>query len=122
MEDLRDAANDCGLQLHPDKTKVVTNVTRKRGRGSNTHVKVRDMNMEILALSQSVKYLGQQLTFDNNAVEREIDNRIKAGWSKFHQYKQELTNKRYDLFDRLRLFQATITPTVLYACQTWTIL
>ena len=86
----------------------------------NTHMKVREMSIEILPLTQSTKYLGQQLTF-SDAVDQEMDNRIRAGWAKFHQHKQELTNRRYDLYGRLRLFQATVTPTKLYACPTGTL-
>ena len=84
-------------------------------------MKVREISIEILPLTHSTKYLGQQLMF-SDAVDQEMDNRIRAGWAKFHQHKQELTNRRYDLYDCLRLFQATLTPTVLYACPTWTLM
>jgi hypothetical protein len=33
--------------------------------------------------------------------------------------KQELTGHRYSLSDRLRLFNGTVTPTVLYSSETW---
>ena len=35
--------------------------------------------------------------------------------------KSELTSKRYSLNDRLRLFHGTVTPTILYAAETWTL-
>lgn len=35
--------------------------------------------------------------------------------------KQELTGHRYSLRDRLRLFHGTVTPTILYGCEAWTL-
>ena len=36
-------------------------------------------------------------------------------------YKQELTSKSYSLNDRLRLFNAVVSPTILYGSETWTL-
>lgn len=38
---------------------------------------------------------------------------------KVRSVENELTSKHYFLRDRLRLFNATVTPTALYACSTW---
>ena len=63
--------------------------------------------------------MGRKLTFDNHhAVE--IDNRIAAAWRKFNALRTELTNKRYTLRSRIHLFNATITPSILYGCVSWT--
>eukprot|EP00973_Karenia_brevis_P050869 7065207-Karenia_brevis.AAC.1 len=40
---------------------------------------------------------------------------------KFGANKQELTNRRYSVKSRLRLLQATVTPTVLYGSEAWTL-
>ena len=45
---------------------------------------------------------------------------VATAWKKFMAFKEELTNKRYRLEDRLRLFNSVITPTVLYGCEAWT--
>ena len=37
------------------------------------------------------------------------------------QHKQELTSKTYSLNSRLKLFEAVITPTVLYGAGAWTL-
>ena len=37
------------------------------------------------------------------------------------QYKHELTKKTYSLSDRLKLFESTVSPTVLYGSETWTL-
>ena len=36
--------------------------------------------------------------------------------------RQELVSKTYSLNDRLRLFDATVSPTLLYGCEAWTLI
>ena len=120
LTDLHRTASQFGLQLHPEKTQILTNTTKKTGRGAATKVDVDDMSVSILPLSGSVKYLGRKLTFENSQ-EVELQNRIRAGWAKFMASKQELTGKYYSLNSRLKLFDALVSPTVLYAAGTWTL-
>ena len=107
-----------GLGLHPDKTKILTNVCKRKGRQSG-FVDVSGLRVEILEPSDSVKYLGRNLSF-KDSTEVEVENRIKCTWKKFGVWKDELTCKNYPLADRLRLFDNTVTPTVLYGSCTWT--
>ena len=51
--------------------------------------------------------------------EVELGNRLAAGWAAFHKHKAELCSKFYCLADQLELFDAVVTPFVLYACSTW---
>ena len=76
------------------------------------------MNIEILTRNESVKYLGQRVSFYQQET-TEIKCRIRAAWATFHKYRQELTSKNYLLKHRLRLFDATVSPTVCYAAGTW---
>eukprot|EP00973_Karenia_brevis_P086751 12028777-Karenia_brevis.AAC.1 len=110
----------CGLELHPGKTKILTNATRKQGRGKERYLDINDMQIEILTLEQSARYLGIDFCFADRQ-QREMQNRIRAAWAKFQKHKQELTSKNYDLRDRLRLFDATVSPTFLYGSSTWTV-
>ena len=71
------------------------------------------MKIEILTKGESVRYLGQMITFRQQET-TEIKNRIRAAWATFHKYRQELTSKNYMLKHRLRLFDAAITPTIFY--------
>ena len=77
------------------------------------------LNIEILPPDGSVRYLGILLSF-NNQLDMEIDHRIRVAWCKFAKYRQELTNKHYDLRNRLKLFDSVITPSFLYCASTWT--
>ena len=65
-----------------------------------------------------MKYLGQRISFYQQET-TEIKSRIRAAWATFHKYRQELTSKNYMLEHRLRLFDATVSPTVCYAAGTW---
>ena len=77
------------------------------------------MSIEILTRNESVKYLGQRISFYQQET-IEINSRIRAAWATFHKYRQELTSKNYMLKHRLRLFDATVSPTICYAAGTWT--
>ena len=93
---------------------------RKRRRKIPERVKCGDMEIEILGTQGHTKYLGRKLSFsDYHRVE--VENRISTAWRKFYLLKQELTGSKYPLSDRLRLFQGTVTPTVLYGCEAWTL-
>ena len=73
----------------------------------------------VLVLCICSLVLGRQLGF-SNPHELEIESRISQAWRKFYKFKQELTGSRYPLADRLRLFHGTVTPTILYGCEAWT--
>ena len=77
------------------------------------------MSIEILTQNESVKCLGQRISFDQQET-LEIKSRSRAAWATFHKYRQELTSKNYMLKHRLRLFDATVSPTLCYAAGTWT--
>ena len=77
------------------------------------------MKIEILTRSESVKFLGQKISFHHQET-IEIKNRIRAAWATFRKYRQELSSKNYILNHRPRLFNATISPTICYAAGTWT--
>ena len=51
--------------------------------------------------------------------EVELQHRIKKAWAKYAVYKEELTNKNVPLKLRMRLFNAVVTPTMLYGCSSW---
>ena len=118
LADLSIEANKMGLQLHPDKTKILHNhhyITKRR---PPNHVTANGMKIKILPAHGHTKYLGRKVCFsDSHRVE--VENRISNAWRKFFMLKQELTGHRYSLSDRLRLFHGTITPTALYSSETW---
>jgi len=116
IADLQTEASKHGLELHPEKTKVITN---RETRAGDT-LQVNNSAIEILRGDDCIKYLGRKLSM-NRLHEDELTNRIRAAWATFTQHRQVLTNKSYPLKDRLRLFNATVSATVLYGCEAWTL-
>ena len=101
-----------GLRIHPGKTKILSN------QSSDTKKEWKSMTkIEILTRGESVRYLGQMITFQQQDT-TEIKNRIRAAWATFRKYRQELTSENYMFKHRLWLFDAAITPTICYASGT----
>ena len=116
MCEFKKATEKVGLRIHPDKTKILSQSTINTD--TKKHIEVGDMSIEILTRNESVKYLGQRISFYQQET-IEIKSRIRAAWATFHKYRQELTSKNYMLKHRLRLFDATVSPTICYAAGTW---
>ena len=51
----------------------------------------------------------------------ELSHRMAAAWGSFAKIKHVLCSRRYPLPARLRLFDAVVTPTALYASSCWTV-
>ena len=116
--EFKDATEKVGLRIHPDKTKILSNQSNMNS-DTKRDIKNGEMSIEILAKSESMKHLGQRISFHQQET-LEIKSRIRAAWTTFHKYRQELTSKKYMLKLRLRLFDATVSPTLCYAAGTWT--
>ena len=116
LEDLMVEYKKVGLSLHPEKSKIMDN---DRGYGSKvTKAKINGAEIEVLSGEASTMYLGRLLSL-SNTHEVELSHRIRKAWTKFGIYKEELTNKAVPLRLRLKLFNATVTPTVLYGAGCW---
>jgi hypothetical protein len=109
------SARHYGLKIHPGKTKVMTWNALSNLCPS---VFADGMHISIISENQFEKYLGRKLCFGELHA-TELRNRISLGWAAFHQHKAELCSKYYCLKDRLRLFDAVISPTVLYGSAAW---
>ena len=118
LEDLKAAVGQVGLELHMGKTKVLRN---EFGLDENDdkYIEIDTEKVEILSTDDSTMYLGRNLSL-HDANEIEFDHRLGAAWRSFMARKCELCNKRYRLRDRLKLFEATVTKSVLYGSECWT--
>ena len=117
MCEFKKATEKVGLRIHP-KTKILSNQSNMNS-DTKRYIKVDEMSIEILTENESVKYLGQRISFHQQET-LEIKSRIRAAWTTFHKCRQELTSKEYMLKLRLRLFDATVSLTLCYAAGTWT--
>ena len=118
---LLDMTEECakvGLNLHPEKTHILHN-DKCYGRHVRI-VKVGQIDIEVLEAPASTMYLGRLLSL-TDPHEIELQHRIKKAWAKFAVYREELTNKSVPLKLRMRLFNAVVTPTILYGCCSWVV-
>ena len=108
---LREELLQAGLELHADKTKILTNKNPE-----NVRLVVIGNFIQVLHQDDSHRYLGRLISLQpSGRVEVEFKNRLAAAWGKFHQHKNWMTNKDIALYYRLRMFNAIVTPTIIYA-------
>jgi hypothetical protein len=119
LADLVAEAGKVGLCIHPEKTKVFYNGLGRKGGAVPGVVKVAGLDIEVLADDRSTMYLGRALNLQK-VQDIEIQHRLSRAWAKFAVYRKELIDKSYPLKSRLKLFNAVVTPTALYACGSWT--
>ena len=71
--------------------------------------------VEILFAEATHKYLGRVLSGSPGARgQTELKNRFSQAWAKYSKHRGTLINKLVPVKLRLRLFDATVSPTVLY--------
>jgi hypothetical protein len=107
LGDVAKEAARVGLQLHPDKTKILRN---NIGCGSRVReAKCGDVLIEVLDCNSQAQYLGRtsrMTTMDDE----EIMSRISEAWAKYGVCKGELNDSHVPLKLRIKLFNAVITP------------
>ena len=75
LSDLQETAAQFGLELHLDKTKLLSNLKRRVGRNARKNVAFNGMTVEVVPFHGHAKYLGRMMTFGSfHSVE--LDNRI----------------------------------------------
>ena len=62
MCEFKDATEKVGLRIHPDKTKILSNQSNMNS-DTKRYIKIGEMSIEILAKSESMKYLGKKNLF-----------------------------------------------------------
>ena len=98
-----------GLKINRTKTKYMRSDGVAAGRIT--------VGSDELEEVQDYVYLGQEVNMRRD-MEKEISRRIRAGWKAFNSVKDVL-KARLDKSTRAGLFNATVLPAMLYACETW---
>ena len=105
-----------GLHLNVSKTKLLTTDSNER---VPQHVEIGNAWVEVLTGGDTHKYLGRKLSGDvtqRSAVD--FAARIQAAWGRFHQHQTVLLNKDVSIALRLKMFDAVVTPAVLFGSVT----
>ena len=77
-----------------------------------------DFSVEILEQGQCLESLGTQSSLED-VTGAEVKNRIAAGWRKFWALQKMQLNHSCSVKKRLRLFDSTVSGTVLWASESW---
>ena len=117
IADLVESAKRAGLEIHPEKTQILANEYINEPRGKL--LSIGSSQIEVLPVDGATKYLGRLLSI-SNIHDKELEHRIELGWKRFFANKAELCGKHIRWTTRLKLFNAVITPTVLYGSGSWT--
>eukprot|EP00959_Pyramimonas_sp_CCMP1952_P076446 1597398-Pyramimonas_sp.AAC.1 len=115
LVDLETEARKYGLRVHMGKTVLLTNVNNRPAT-----LRCGGHNVRVLQHGQSEKYLGRKLSLDSYH-ETELQYRIGCGWAAFAKHKFTFCNRRIKLQHRMRLFQASVAPCVIYCSGAWTL-
>ena len=90
----------------------------KRG-GGTCNIAVNGVEIENV---RTIKYLGDMLD-EEGSCEAEVDHRIGAASKVIGALRKEVINRReLNKSTKLRVINATVMPTLLYVCETWTLL
>ena len=75
--------------------------------------------VELIAAGHTHKYLGR--AWPGNLRDRggaALDHRVSCAWAKFRENEASLMNRNINIKLRLKLFSATVSPTLLYSLDT----
>ena len=116
LELLSEALSEYGLELNSKKTKILSNETVGE---ESVHCITKCGCIEILAVDQKYKYLGRMFCGAvQNRGKVAVSHRISCGWMKYHALQNIFEDKHIPICLRLKLFDAAITPTILYSLET----
>ena len=110
VELLTKAFAEVGLELNAAKSKILTNVET-----AYSYVDIDENFVEIIEAGSHHKYLGRYLSGESMFREQtEVNQRIQCAWYKFGTLKHTLCNRHISVNLRVKLFDAVVTPTILF--------
>ena len=111
LERLKAVSANIGLELNAEKTRIITTA-------SETNIAYIDVDgdmVQVLTDIETHMYLGGKIPADlRRCSVVEVAHRINAAWGKFDKFRYVLTNRHVSIKGRLQLFNAVITPTILF--------
>ena len=116
LGDVEREAARVGLKLHPGKTKIMHNGI---GYGSGVkEARCGTMCIEVLDQDSHTAYLGRAVRL-TDMNDEEIKSRISKAWSKYGTFRKELNDASVPIKLRMKLFDAVVSPTILYGSEAW---
>ena len=85
-------------------------------------LKATSLNWSVPSWGNHSKYGARALQVSElSALAKHPSFPARVAWKTFFTHRAELTSKHYSLHNRLRLFDATVTPAFLYGSAAWTL-
>ena len=114
LEAWREKLEDRGLRINRVKTEWMRCLF-----GAEDDEVGLEIDMENLKEVESFKYLGSILD-KSGSIEREIGNRIKAGWASWRKCSGVMCDRRMSLRLKRKIHTTVIRPAMIYGAETWT--
>ena len=114
MKHLQQELLAIGLEFNMAKTKIMTTT-----RPDSFETDFYGESVQIVCQEDAHTYLGRK--FSGNLVERgdvAVNHRIQLAWMKYSHHRKTLQNKNVSDKLRLKLFDAVVSPTLLYGLAT----
>ena len=112
LREVNAALAEHGLKLNADKCMVQSNTT------STGSILVGDVEIPIVSADVGFKILGTKFTLTGR-TSVELKERIAAGWAKFYHLWPLLGHRGASLKKRFQLFEASVSKSVLWCCESW---
>ena len=110
-----------GLQLNPSKTKILTTEAVVSPPGTCRVEFVSGHCIHVLSHSDSHKYLGRALSLSKERAVAAVKARISAAWHLFQKRRGILMCQHVCAGLRIRLFNSTVLPVLLYGLSSLTL-
>ena len=108
-----------GLSINGSKTKILTTDLNASSSENPLYVDIAGSMVEVLRRGTVHKYLGKAFCGNlRNRGQCNLSHRMQCAWWKFHELRTTLENKNIPLKLRLKLFDAVVSPTILYSLST----
>ena len=115
LREVKEELGRIGLHLNPDKCFVQCSGVNNP---SASHLTVHAEKYPICSCNAGFKVLGTRVTLNGN-VSPEFEDRIRAAWGKFTSLSSVLQKRDASIFKRLRLFDTTVSKTILWCSESW---
>ena len=115
LRDIKQAYFAAGLRLNASKCNVQTN-TKVPTAVATLHVD--DLELPIVSSADGFMVLGTLFTLSGR-VSKELKRRTACAWGEFHQIWPLFARRHTCLHRRLRLFDSTVSKTMLWCCESW---
>lgn len=102
------------MEVNIEKSKIMIINEREQ---DNTQIKCKDIKLEEVT---TFEYLGSIITNDGN-IDVELANRAKKSNKLYYALRALLGKTEMNIETKLRIYNTIILPTLIYACENWTI-